>query len=35
MYDDGMSFKVRLPSGKNIILQVEGKEQIQYLFDFI
>jgi hypothetical protein len=34
-YDSGISFKIRVPSGQNIMLQVSGNEKIQYLFDYI
>jgi hypothetical protein len=32
---DIMMIKFRLPSGKNIILQVSMKEKVSYLFDYI
>jgi hypothetical protein len=30
-----MMVKFRLPSGKNIIVQVSNKEKVAYLFDYI
>jgi hypothetical protein len=32
---DVMMVKLRLPSGKNIIVQVSMKEKVEYLFDYI
>ena len=34
-YSDGIVFKVRLPSGSNIMVTVSKDEHIRYLFDFI
>lgn len=35
VYSSGIGFKLRLPSGQNIVVQVDEKEPVQYLFDFI
>jgi len=34
-YENGVIFKIRVPSGKNFIITIAEDENIQYLFDFI
>jgi hypothetical protein len=34
-YNAGIMFKIRVPEGNNLIVQVDGDEIVQYLFDFV
>ena len=34
-YPDGIMFKIRLPSGSNIMVPVDKEEYIQYFFNYI
>ena len=34
-YTSGVTFKIRCPSGSNIMLTVDPEEFIQYIFDFV
>lgn len=34
-YSSGIRFKIRVPDGRNLIVQAEGSEEVQYIFDFI
>ena len=34
-YNEGVMFKIRMPSGSNIIVTVSKDEYIRYIFDYI
>ncbi len=34
-YKEGVQFKIRVPSGKNLFVVIGGNEKIRYLFDFV
>ena len=34
-YNSGLVFKIRVPSGKNFIVNVDPNEKVAYLFDYI